>query len=171
MSSTLSIWHAAPGALAVTIKPLRPFIPKPRLSLISPEEERDFAFQPDDTGLTAVIPEAAVEQLMRAGGTPGGAHLVLGVRALFEPGAPTRRWQWGIRLAQDGAALTGYGSNRISMPADAEGFVRSAVRAFPHKRTYGFEEWELSLQDAAQNPAAPGASWQTSQPLAACAGR
>lgn len=171
MSSTLSFWQAAPGALAVTIKPLRPFIPKPRLSLISPTEERDFIFQPDDTGLTAVIPESAVERLLGASATPGAAHLVLGVRALFEPGAPTRRWQWGIRLAQDGTALTCYGSNRISMPADADGFVRSAVRAFPHKRTYAFDEWELALQQQAQDGASPTASWQQSQPLAACAGR
>ena len=142
MTSTLSIWKAAPGPLAVTVRQLRPFLARPRLCLISPSEEIEFPFAPDDEGLTASLPGSAVERLLAAS---GGLHLLLGMRALHDPGAPTRRWQWGIRLAQDGAALTGYGRNRISMPADAEGFVRSKVHAFPQGRAHGYDEWELTL--------------------------
>jgi hypothetical protein len=142
MTSTLSTWKAAPGTLTVTVRQLRPFLARPRLSLISPSEEIDFAFAPDDEGLTATLTESVVERLLAAS---GGLHLLLGMRALHDRQAPTRRWQWGIRLAQDGAALTGYGRNRISMPADGEGFVRSKVHAFPQDRAHGYDEWELVL--------------------------
>lgn len=142
MTSTLSTWKATPCALAVTVRQLRPFLIRPRLCLISPSEETDFPFESDDEGLTATLPESVVERLLA---TAGGLHLLLGMRALHQPDAPTRRWQWGIRLAQDGAALTGYGRNRISMPADAEGFVRSKVHAFPQGRAHGYDEWELVL--------------------------
>jgi hypothetical protein len=142
MTSTLSTWKAAPGALTVTVRQLRPFLARPRLCLISPSEEIDFPFVPDDEGLCATLPDSVVERLLAAS---GGVHLLLGMRALHDRQAPTRRWQWGIRLAQDGAALTGYGRNRISMPADAEGFVRSKVHAFPQGRAHGYDEWELVL--------------------------
>ncbi len=142
MTSTLSIWKAAPAALTVTLRQLRPFLARPRLCLISTKDECEFPFESDDEGLTAILPEDVVERLLA---TSGGLHLLLGMRALHDPDAPTRRWQWGIRLAQDGAALTAYGRNRISMPADAEGFIRSRVHAFPQGRAHGYDEWELVL--------------------------
>jgi hypothetical protein len=142
MTSTPSTWKAAPGALTVTVRPLRPFLARPRLSLISPGEETDFPFAPDDEGLSAILPAQAVARLL---GAQGALHLLLGMRALHDPQAPTRRWQWGIRLSQDGSALTGYGRNRISLPADAEGFVRSKLHAFPQGRAHGYDEWELLL--------------------------
>lgn len=146
MTSTLSTWKAAPCALTVTVRQLRPFLARPRLCLISAKDEIDFAFESDDEGLTATLPDTVVERLLA---TSGGLHLLLGMRALHQPDAPTRRWQWGIRLMQDGAALTGYGRNRISMPADAEGFVRSKVHAFPQGRAHGYDEWELVLDQHA----------------------
>lgn len=149
MTSTLSTWKAATGAMTVTVKQLRPFLARPRLCLISPRDEIEFAFESDEEGLSATIPEHVVERLLAASGAHAGAdgalHLLLGMRALHQPDAPTRRWQWGIRLAQGGAALTGYGRNRISIPADAEGFVRSKVHAFPQGRAHGYDEWELVL--------------------------
>jgi hypothetical protein len=150
MTSTLSTWKAAPGALTVTVRPLRPFLARPRLCLISPSEEIAFPFAPDDDGLSATLPGNVAERLLAAA---GGVHLLLGMRALYDGKAPTRRWQWGIRLTQDGAALTGYGRNRISMPADADGFVRSRVHAFPQGRAHGYDEWVLALDPHPGHPA------------------
>lgn len=167
MTITQSSWKTQPGDLAVMIKPLRPFIAKPRLSLISASEDRDFAFAACGEVLTAIVPEADVARLMAAPADGSGLHLLLAMRALFKPGTPTRRWQWGVKLAQEGKALTCYGPRGISVPPDADGFVRSAVHAFPAHRLHGHDAWDLVL---AERTAQPGAAWHPADRTSSPAG-
>lgn len=174
MPITRSHWTIRRGALAVMIKPLRPFIPKPHLSLICAMEtvsdDRDFPFARRGEVLTAMIPEAEVSRLLDTEAGGPAMHLILAMRALFLPGAPTRRWQWGVKLVQDGAALPCSGQRGISLAPDADGFVRSAVCAFPASRGHGSDEWELVLQEHRVAAAAP-ALWTSAESAASCAER
>lgn len=156
MTITQSSWNTRQSALAVTIKPLRPFIPKPRLSLVSACEDRDFPFEVHDGMMTALVPQEDIARLLH---NAGSMHLFLAMRALYQPGTPTRRWQWGVKLAQDGKPLTCYGPRGISVPPDAEGFVRSAVHAFPAHRQHGHDSWDLVLEERAE---ASGLPWRQS---------
>lgn len=173
MPITRSNWTIQRSALAVMIKPLRPFIPKPCLSLICATEtvsdDRDYLFARRGEVLTAMIPEADVNRLLDADARGPALHLILSMRALFLPGAPTRRWQWGIKLVQDGAALPCAGQRGISLAPDADGFVRSAVCAFPASRGHGSDEWELVLQE--HRAAAAPALWTSAERAASCAQR
>lgn len=139
------VWKAGAGGLTITVRPLRTFLFSPLLSLIAPSGKDDVAFLPDAGDFTADLSAAQVAKLIAAPTGAGAPFLFLTTHAVYKPGAPDRKWQWGIKLQRGGTALSCFDKDGNEVAPGPHGFVTSALRSFPDGQAYGSDTWIMSL--------------------------
>ncbi len=129
--SKYSRWQTGPGALTLSVRPLRPFVMMTRLSLIISGGPIKL------TGTTVAgidvyqLDAATVQLLLSAPTSQDPPSLLLSVGAVLSPGAPNRNWAWGTRITRGVQVLPCIDDTGKSLPLDSNGFRLTSLRTFP----------------------------------------
>lgn len=143
--TSFRLWKSGAGALSITIKPLRPFIFSPALSLLAGDEKVDFSFSQQNAAFTTSLNAEQVAKLTASPTAAGAPFLFLTANAAFKPGAPDRKWQWGIKFERGGASLPCFDKDGAAILPGPEGLITSTNHSFPSGQAGGSETWIISL--------------------------
>lgn len=142
---TFRSWETGTGGLTITIKPLKTFIFRPILNLMEAGAHADVPLAEEGGVFSGRLSASQVAKLIASPTSAGAPFLFLTAHAVFKPGAPDRKWQWGIKMARDGGALPCFDKDGVPVPTAPDGFVLSALRSFPDAKAGGSETWIISL--------------------------
>jgi hypothetical protein len=139
------MWKTGPGGLTITVKSLKPVVFLPFISLIAQNGETDVPFTPGDAVFKAQLSAAQVAQLIAAPTAKGAPFLFLTTHVAYKPGAPDRKWQWGIKMERDGTAFRCFDKAGAEIMPGPHGYVTCDLHSFPQGQGGGSETWIMSL--------------------------
>lgn len=125
-------WRTGAGPVLAEVRPLGPAVLHVDFAIVSPG--RVTPLERRNLGETAMfeLDEAQVAALRGADGRTAAPYLAFLCDAFLGPQAiGPRRWGWAMRCRRGDAVLDALRADGTRLPADRDGFVRTALRPFP----------------------------------------
>lgn len=132
-----SIFKTGAGGVVLSVRSLTMSYVSPRISLITEDASTLLtgtvgAKGTPKAGIHEYILDAETVELLRSAPfTSGPPSLFFTCHALFHPGAPDRKWGWGMRVSRDNTPLPCVDESGALLRLDSNGFRSTSLRTFP----------------------------------------
>ena len=132
-----TMFSTGAGGVVLSVRALTTFDMSTRISLIANGVAKPLvgtigAIGTPKAGIHEYILDAAtVAQLRSAPTSINPPSLLFTCGAVYSPGAPDRKWGWGMRVARGGAPLPCVDETGAPLPLDKQGFRYTSLRTFP----------------------------------------